>query len=48
MWFWIIAGTLLVLLLTAAWVWDRRHGHEDVDVDGRRPDSQPLGPAGLG
>jgi len=36
MWFWIVAGALLVLLLAGAWVWDRRH---TLDRD-RLPDNR--------
>jgi hypothetical protein len=45
MWFWIILGILVGMLLVGAWFWDRRHDLDDMKVRERRPDGwQPLGP----
>lgn len=37
MWFWIIAGIVLLLLVVGAWLWDRRHGIGGSTIGDRSP-----------
>ena len=37
MWFWIIAGILVLLLVVGAWLWDRRHGTSGSTIGDRPP-----------
>lgn len=45
MWFGIIAGTFVVLLVIGAWLWDRSHGTTGtrLEIADRRPDSDRPG-----
>ena len=51
MWFWIIAGIVVVLLVVGAWLWDRGHGTSGTRieiVERRQDDGTPrnFGDAG--
>ena len=45
MWFLIIAGIFVVVLVGGAWLWDRRHGTSGtrIEIADRRPDSDRPG-----
>jgi hypothetical protein len=46
MWFWIIAGIFVVVLVVGAWLWDRGHGTTGTEIEIReRPvdDGRPTG-----
>lgn len=45
MWFGIIAGIFVLLLVVGAWLWDRSHGTSGtrIEIADRRPDSDRPG-----
>jgi hypothetical protein len=45
MWFLIIAGIFVVVLVVGAWLWDRGHGTSGtrIEIADRRPDSDRPG-----